>query len=112
MSESICKNCVRYLYSCPCRPEPGTIVEQCKEYDPHPKEEKSKFMSDEERKEQVGGNHYASHRIQPWDIILDYKLDFWAGNAVKYILREKKDRLEDLKKARHYLDECIRQIEV
>jgi hypothetical protein len=68
-------------------------------------------MSDAERSKQVGGNHYKDHAIQPWDIILEYKLDFWEGNALKYILRKKLDRLEDLKKARHYLDEAIRQKE-
>lgn len=69
------------------------------------------FMSAEERKIQVGGSHYNSHAIQPWDIILDYKLDFWEGNALKYLLRRKGDaRKQDLEKARHYIDECLRQI--
>lgn len=72
---------------------------------------KPPLMSKSERAKQVGGSHYKDHRIQPWDIILDYGLDFWEGNALKYILRRKIDRLEDLKKARHYLDECIRQRE-
>ena len=71
----------------------------------------SKLMSDEERKKQVGGSHYCSKPIQPWDVILVYGLDFWLGNVVKYVLRNKTDRLEDLKKARHYLDEAIRQLE-
>ena len=71
----------------------------------------AQIMNAEERKKQVGGNHYKDFAIQPWDIILLYKLDFWEGNALKYILRHKTDRLEDLKKARHYLDEAIRQRE-
>lgn len=69
------------------------------------------FMSAEDRKIQVGGSHYNSHAIQPWDIILEYKLDFWEGNALKYLLRRKGDaRKQDLEKARHYIDECLRQI--
>lgn len=56
---------------------------------------------------QVGGNHYRKYKIQPWDVIDEYGLDFYAGNALKYLLRDKKDRLEDLKKARHYLDKLI-----
>ena len=60
---------------------------------------------------QEGGNHYQKHKIQPWDIIEEYNLDFWAGNAIKYILRDKGNRLEDLKKARHYLDYLIEKEE-
>lgn len=56
---------------------------------------------------QVGGNHYKKFKIQPWDVIDEYGLDFYAGNALKYLLRQKNDRLEDLKKARHYLDKLI-----
>lgn len=64
---------------------------------------------------QVGGNHYARHRIQPWDIIEEYDLDFFAGNALKYLLRQKEGvaRLEDLQNLRHYVDKLIkRQIEI
>lgn len=56
---------------------------------------------------QVGGDHYRKHAIQPWDIIDEYGLSFYAGNALKYLLRDKGSRLEDLKKARHYIDKLI-----
>lgn len=58
---------------------------------------------------QVGGDHYARHAIQPWDIIEEYRLDFWLGNVIKYVLRHKpgETRLVDLQKARHYLDKRI-----
>ena len=56
---------------------------------------------------QVGGDHYRKLAIQPWDIIEAHNLDFWEGNAIKYILRHKDNRLEDLKKAQHYLDYLI-----
>jgi len=57
---------------------------------------------------QVGGNHYKKKKIQPWHIIDEYQLDFYLGNVLKYILRDKNDnQLEDLKKARHYLDKRI-----
>lgn len=57
---------------------------------------------------QVGGLHY-QRAIQPWEIIEVWGLDFWRGNALKYILRagNKGPALEDLKKARHYLDYLI-----
>lgn len=57
---------------------------------------------------QVGGNHYRKHKIQPWDAIHAWGLGFFTGNAVKYIARHKdKGGLEDIKKARHYLDKLI-----
>lgn len=61
-----------------------------------------------EQKKQVGGDHYAKHSIQPWDIIDAYGLDFYEGNAVKYLLRYKdKNGVEDLKKAIHYIEKII-----
>ena len=64
---------------------------------------------DEPRAKQVGGKHYhQGNGIQPWDIIDAWELDFWEGNVVKYILRWKhKDGVQDLEKARHYLDYII-----
>lgn len=57
---------------------------------------------------QVGGDHYKRKRIQPWDAIVDWKMGFLDGNVVKYIARWKeKGGIEDLKKARHYLDKLI-----
>ena len=57
---------------------------------------------------QVGGTHYKTQDIQPWDAIRSWKLCFFAGNAVKYIARHKsKGGVEDLRKARHYLDKLI-----
>lgn len=53
---------------------------------------------------QVGGDHYAKRKIQPWDVIEEYNLDFWLGNVIKYVLRARdKNGLEDLRKAQHYL---------
>jgi hypothetical protein len=59
------------------------------------------------RDQQVAGTHY-QRAIQPWDIISEWELDFWEGNVVKYILRWKdKDGVQDLKKAKHYLEYLI-----
>ena len=63
------------------------------------------------RHRQEGGDHYRKMAIQPWDIIEAHNLDFWSGNVIKYILRRKDNRLEDLKKARHYLDYLIEREE-
>ena len=56
---------------------------------------------------QEGGSHYQTNRIQPWDIIEEYNLNSFEGNAIKYILRRKGNRLEDLQKAAHYLEKMI-----
>ena len=57
---------------------------------------------------QVGGDHYTKLKIQPWDIIEANNLDFLSGNIIKYVLRAKeKGGLEDLEKAKHYLEKLI-----
>jgi hypothetical protein len=58
---------------------------------------------------QVGGNHYASHKIQVWDIVDDWDLDYYRGHVVKYTIRagSKGPALEDLKKALHCLRKAI-----
>lgn len=61
----------------------------------------------EARDTQVGGNHYKK-AIQPWDIISTWKLNFWEGNVLKYVLRAPfKNGREDLEKAVHYLEYLI-----
>ena len=59
------------------------------------------------RDSQVGGEHYKKFKIQPWDIWQEYGLDAFTGAILKYLLRDKGNRLEDLKKARHTLDRLI-----
>lgn len=57
---------------------------------------------------QVGGSHYKVQQIQPWDFIAANGIGFLAGNVIKYVARfDKKNGVEDLKKARHYLDKLI-----
>jgi hypothetical protein len=53
---------------------------------------------------QIGGEHYKKG-IQPVDYIHSNELDFFEGNAIKYITRNKRkgNPVEDLKKAIHYL---------
>lgn len=57
--------------------------------------------------------HYTKGEIQPLDVIDDWKLGFYLGNCVKYIARapHKGKELEDLKKARFYLDGYIKKLE-
>ena len=59
--------------------------------------------------------HYTVGKIEVIDFIEDKGLNFHRGNAVKYIARAgKKDptkEIEDLKKARWYLDREINRME-
>lgn len=57
---------------------------------------------------QVGGQHYKAKTIQPWDFIAANGLGYFEGNIVKYVSRWRdKGGLDDLRKARHYLDKLI-----
>lgn len=57
---------------------------------------------------QVGGEHWTKLKIQTWDYIIANGLGYLEGNVVKYVTRWKdKGGVEDLKKARHYLDKLI-----
>jgi hypothetical protein len=62
---------------------------------------------------QVGGEHYQSKSIQPWDAMQSWMTDeqfkgFLWGNVIKYISRwQDKGGIEDLRKARHYMDKLI-----
>lgn len=57
---------------------------------------------------QIGGDHYRGKTIQPWDFIAANQLGYFEGNIVKYVSRWKdKGGVNDLKKARHYLDKLI-----
>ena len=57
---------------------------------------------------QEGGSHYKTCVIQPVEFIHKNNIPFIDGNIIKYILRHKsKNGIEDLKKAKHYLDLLI-----
>ena len=57
---------------------------------------------------QIGGDHYKTKTIQPWDFIAANQLGYFEGNIVKYVSRwQDKGGINDLRKARHYLDKLI-----
>lgn len=62
----------------------------------------------------VGKSDYAKHKIQPWDIILEYGLNYWDGDIVKRVLRTKEgeSRRLDYEKIIHICKERIRQIDI
>lgn len=56
--------------------------------------------------------HYNFGSIEVIDAIEDWDLGFHAGNVVKYVARYRhKNGLEDLRKARWYLDRLIQNLE-
>lgn len=57
---------------------------------------------------QVGGGHYAKFKIQPTEFIYKNDVPFIEGNIIKYVMRHRdKNGIEDLKKAKHYIDLLI-----
>jgi hypothetical protein len=57
---------------------------------------------------QVGGNHYKTGGEEHWDRVNRLQLDYFQGQITKYVERwKKKNGVEDLKKARHFLDKYI-----
>lgn len=58
-------------------------------------------------------SHYTFGSIEVIEVIEDWDLDYHLGNAVKYIARSphKGNALEDLQKARWYLDRAITNTE-
>jgi hypothetical protein len=73
-------------------------------------------------KHQVGGDHYINLAVQPWDAMRSWMTDeqfqgFLRGNVIKYVSRAQnldksgKGGVEDLRKARHYIDELIELVD-
>ena len=61
---------------------------------------------------QVGGGHYKEAAIQPIEFILANGIGFCEGNVIKYVYRySKKNGIEDLRKAKHYLELLIEATE-
>lgn len=56
-------------------------------------------------------DYYNQGSIEVIDFIEDWNLDFVTGNVIKYVARApyKKKKVEDLKKAKFYLERLIRK---
>jgi hypothetical protein len=74
-------------------------------------------MSDLEVKRQVGGTHYFTMKVQPFDVIATWpteqQIGFYRGNLLKYVMRvgTKGQDVNDVKKAHHYAEKLIAAIE-
>lgn len=59
-------------------------------------------------KVQVGGTHYNSMKIQPIEFIYENNIPYMEANVIKYVCRHKsKNGIQDLEKAKHYIDLLI-----
>lgn len=72
------------------------------------------FDETEKRYEEIEHpDHYQSASFEVWDIIAEYALDFFAGTAIKHILRAGKKpgstREKDFRKAIEYLKRGLDQ---
>ncbi|HHJ1397630.1 TPA: DUF3310 domain-containing protein [Pseudomonas aeruginosa] len=57
---------------------------------------------------QEGGAHYKEQPIQPVQYIHANGIGYLEGNVIKYVSRwKKKNGIEDLKKAKHYIELLI-----
>lgn len=66
----------------------------------------TKPMAANER--QIGGTHYKIGGEEHWDRVARLGLDYFQGQITKYVERwKKKNGLQDLEKARHFLDKYI-----
>lgn len=105
-NQSICGRCIigntHYIF-----------VKECNQ---SPQEEK--HWSVPTRSFNVGESDYASHEIQPWDIIEEYGLGYFEGTVLSYLLREKgstpeevaANRKSDLKKIQHIISHLLEKM--
>ena len=62
---------------------------------------------------QVGGTHYKSMGVEPWDVVDTWpyaqRIGYYRGGALKYVMRSgrKDDEIQEAQKAIHYLEKLI-----
>ena len=82
-------------------------------------EKKSKQEKSSVRNHNVGSSDYSKHKIQPWDIWMEYHLNPWDADIIKRVLRTKTEpgltpiesRILDYNKIIHICQERINQLD-
>jgi hypothetical protein len=70
-------------------------------------------MTQKARSHQVGGSHYKSLGVQPWDVVdtwsYEQRVGFYRGNAIKYLMRmgSKDESQTEIAKGMHYMQKLI-----
>jgi hypothetical protein len=65
------------------------------------------------RNHQVGGSHYKSLGVEPWDVVdtwsYEQRVGFYRGNAIKYLMRmgTKDESPTEIAKGMHYMQKLI-----
>lgn len=92
-----------------CVKEAGQCRGQC-DICPQPQQMSFDFMETDEISHPA---HYTIGKIEVYDFITAWELGFAEGNVIKYVTRSpyKGSALKDLKKARWYLDQLIKEQE-
>ena len=68
-------------------------------------------LHEDEEKDNINPDHYGNSGIDVIDFCQANNLDFMQGNVIKYVFRYKnKNGLEDLEKAREYIDRMIENL--
>jgi hypothetical protein len=61
---------------------------------------------------QVGGNHYKGAKLEHWDVVWMFSLDYFQGQITKYVFRWRdKGGIVDLEKGLHFYEkylECVK----
>ena len=66
---------------------------------------------------QVGGNHYKSMGVEPWDVVdtwpIDQRIGAYRHGALKYVMRmgTKDDNIQEIRKSIHYLQKLVEVLE-
>lgn len=87
------------------------ICDDLGKYDYYTKPRFTELQTEQQTEELIKPTYYNKENgISPFDYIKANNLNYFEGNLIKYITRYKeKNGLEDLLKAKTYLDELIKQ---
>ena len=64
-------------------------------------------------KRQVGGAHYVSMDVQPWDVIdtwpIEQRIGAYRAGALKYLMRmgSKDESAQEIGKGKHYMEKLL-----
>ena len=62
---------------------------------------------------QVGGSHYKTMKVQPWDVVdtwpLEQQIGAYRAGALKYVMRmgSKDESIQEIGKGIHYLEKLV-----
>jgi len=95
-----CKQCGMRFEDCDCQLAPASADDPGHFASPHQTQDTANSM-------QVGGGHYKAE-YEHWDLVADLGMNYYQGNASKYITRAyKKNGRQDLEKAIHYMQKAV-----